>query len=69
MIYTIMGAILGGTFSFVLGRLFQVSEHSNYAPSSMNIIILLGILIGGGIGFGYGSSLFLNGTHIFQKLL
>jgi hypothetical protein len=69
MIYTILGAMIGGGSSFLLCRLFKISDStSTYAPSEALICVTLGTLIGMGAGFGYGTSQLLSGTHIVQTL-
>ena len=70
MIYTILGGITGAIVSFVLCRLFRVSEISvSFFPSPASICIYMGTLIGFGAGFGYGSGQLLAGTHLYQNLI
>ena len=70
MVYTILGGLIGGTVSFMLCRLFGVSQNSGvYAvPSKTEVFIFFGTIIGLGVGFGYGTGHLLAGTHIIQQL-
>jgi hypothetical protein len=68
MLYTILGAMIGGFSSSLLCRLFKISETRSYFPSDAEIFVFIGTLIGMGAGFGYGSSQLLAGTHIIQTL-
>jgi hypothetical protein len=73
MLFTILGAIIGGFGASFLLKILGVSfRRSTYFPSLFpspgEIGILLSILVCAGIGFGYGSGQLLNGTHLFNKL-
>lgn len=69
--YTIYGMIIGFliTFIFCKWKGISFSSSSSRIPSDSEIIMFLGIILFGSIGFGYGASLFLNGAHYYNKLI
>ena len=63
MLYTIIGIIIGGT----IGGLKKTAPSPNFANLSQMFNIIVGMSIGGGIGFGIGVTSLANGTHLVQK--
>jgi len=70
MLYTVLGAVLFGLVSHFTLKMCGVDcKSSGMFPSNGSLIVFLCTIIGGGIGFGYGSAMLLNGRHIFNRLL
>ena len=70
MLYTILGAVLGGVGSYVLFKVFDVDFRGDrFIPGIGVIGVIFTTLMGAGIGFGYGSASLLNGNHPFNKFL
>jgi hypothetical protein len=70
MIYILLGLFLGGFITHSLNKIFNVSYRSStFFPSKGEVLVILGCLVGGSIGLGYGSSLLVHGTHFYNKLL
>lgn len=69
MLYTISFTFIGALIAYMFGKLTGVDfSRSRYAPSFGHILTFFGGLIGGSIGFGYGTSLLLAGTHYYNTL-
>lgn len=69
MFYTIAGAILGSVGMYVYCKLRDVSFHSSgFFPSDGGMCVMLGFVVGGCIGFGYGVHALANGTHIINRI-
>lgn len=66
MLLTYTGAIIGGIAFYNLAKWTGTRNFNGY---ELLMPALFGMLIGGGIGFGYGSSLLINGTHPYNKLI
>ena len=68
MLYTIAGAIIGGTTAWVACKLCDTDLSRGYAPSSGQYLIIMGTILGAGIGFGVGSTRLLSGHYYFTKI-
>ena len=64
MVYTIFGIILGS----LIGASIGTSPNQSFANIEQFFYILIGAAVGGGIGFGFGLSSLVNGSHIIQKM-
>jgi len=67
VLYTILGAVTGGIVSFVGGSLFGVERGRGgrmFAFSSQDVLTFGGIVLGGAIGFGYGSAMLFSGHYL-----
>ncbi len=65
MLYTILGAIAGGTITYVACKLTNTDCSSGgYAPSIGGYFIMMGTILGAGIGFGIGITRFMNGNYL-----
>ena len=74
MFYTILGALLGGTATFVMCKVCNVSFKSSSnsvvcVPSPGTIFTALGVLAGGSLGFGYGLHALTTGNHPMVNLI
>ena len=71
MIYTFFGGVIGGAGSYIVLKCIGCSFINNGMfirfPSKEEIGIGTGIIIGGSIGFGYGTAQLIRGTHILNK--
>jgi hypothetical protein len=72
MLFTILGAFIGGFVSYYLAKCLGIGFNRSAGIvrviSMGDVVVFAGILIGGGIGFGYGTSLLLSGKHLFNRL-
>lgn len=68
MVYTILGAFLGGIVTYALCKWNRVSFANTYIFSDAFMYIAVGTFIGAGAGFGYGIGALAHGTHIVQRL-
>jgi len=70
MFYTILGSVIGATACFIIGKCTDMSfRSSSYVPSSGDIFVITGFVLGGSIGFGYGSAYLITGDHPFNTLI
>lgn len=67
MFYTIIGAIVGGFIFYIVANAMSMSFDKGYAPSTGQLTVMAGVLIGGGAGFGYGTLSLIQGNHIIVK--
>ena len=66
MLYTISGIIIGTLSTFVIAKVCDVDfSHSQYFPSNGSLMVMMGGIIGGAIGFGIGITKISNGTYPF----
>lgn len=69
MLYTLSGAVLGGLFTYMFCKLFNIetSEKSTSIirfPSSGQILICIGAIFGAGVGFGVGTYKLTHGGYL-----
>ena len=69
MLLTILGAMIGGYLSMAIGTCVGMDFGRGYAPGTGHIFTICGMVLGAGIGLGYGSSLLASGTHPYNALL
>lgn len=68
MLYTILGAVLGGVGSYVLFKVCDVDfRGSRFFPGIGQFGVIFTTLMGVGIGFGYEYALLMSGNHPFNK--
>lgn len=68
MLYTIIGAITGGLIAYCLAKLNGASFDDRAGivrvmPAG-EMIVILGVVCGGSLGFGVGSTKLLAGTYL-----
>ena len=69
MFYTILGMVIFGSLTYVLCKLNDVSfRSSGCVPSEGSVFTILGVLVGAGLGFGYGLHALTTGTHSVVNL-
>ena len=65
MFYAISGCVIGIVTSMLIVQLGGISQRrSSIIPSSSDVVIMLGGIVGGLIGFGVGATRLLNGNYI-----
>lgn len=68
MIYTVIGAIVGYKATGYLCSYKKIPIAHGYAPGNKLIIQIVGLLIGAGVGFGFGTMSLVHNEHVVQKL-
>ncbi len=68
MLYTVLGAICGSIGTYVICKITNVSFVESFGSSNGSICILFGTIIGGAVGFGYGSRMLATGQHPYNSL-
>ena len=68
--YTIIGGIIGCIITYFYCMCKNIDcSGGGYASSPGILLVIAGIILGMGIGFGVGLVAIVNGSHIFQKLV
>lgn len=69
MFYTILGMTIVGFLTYVLCKMSDISFRSHgCVPSEGAVFTILGVLVGAGLGFGYGLHALTTGTHTVVNL-
>ena len=68
MLFTIIGGIAGLYLAYFIADMTGIDLKGPYAIGG-TMFVLSGLMLGAGIGFGYGTGLLMNGNHPFNMIL
>jgi len=73
MILIILGAILGGLFAYWINKCCNIpyGKSGGYInlPDKGDFLVMFGVILGAGMGLGYGSSLLISGSHPYNHII